>query len=112
MIGEYVGAGEHFHTDELDWQGAGAEPSAWHIEAAYGFTLGGKDSTFALGYQGTDEALGLELPESRLLAALSVDVMKNTRLSLEFAHDEDYGEEEGGSGGASNSATLQLAVEF
>lgn len=112
VIGEYLGSGDAFQTAELAWDGEGAEPQAWNIEAAYTLDLGGKETTFALGYQGTDQALGLELPESRILAAVSVGVMKDTSLSFEWAHDTDYDVADGGSGDSTNILTAQLAVEF
>jgi hypothetical protein len=112
VIGEYVAATEAFQATELDFNGRGAEPKAWNIEAGYNFELAGKGATFAVGYQGTDEALALELPEERILAALSVDVLDNTTLSFEVANDKDYYVADGGTGESANTATAQLAVAF
>lgn len=112
LIAEYVTAGDAFAPGELDWQGAGAQPQAWNVEAAYTVDIAGKETTFALGYQSTREALALGLPESRILAAASVGIMKNTSLSFEWAHDEDYSAADGGSGESGNTVTAQLAVEF
>ncbi len=112
LIGEYTAAGDAFQAGELDWNGVGAQPRAWNLEVAYGFTLAGKESHVALGYQGTREALALGLPASRVLAALAVEVMKGTTLAIEGVRDEDYSVTEGGSGESSNSMTVQLALEF
>jgi len=112
LIGEYLGATEEFDPPQLDFKGEGARPSAWGIEAGYGFHVAGRDATFALGYQGTSEALALDLPERRLLAALSVGIMERTALSFEWAHDNDYDVADGGTGESADTLTAQLAVEF
>lgn len=113
FIAEYVTATEDFDMNELAFNGGGAQPSAFNIEAGYGFTLAGKDATVAIGYQETSEAVALGLPEQRLLAALTVDVMKHTSIAFEWAHDDDYSTADGGTGeNGGDTATLQLAVEF
>ena len=112
VIAEYVAAMDEFQVGELPFAGRGAEPSAFNVEAGYNFMLGGKDATVAIAYQGTDEAFALDLPETRVLAAVSVEVMANTTVSLEWAHDEDYDPADGGTGESANTATAQLAVEF
>jgi len=97
---------------ELGYRHQGARPSAWNLEAAYGFALAGKSASFALGYQGTEEALALELPRRRLITTLSVELLDRTALSLEWAHDRDYDRCEGGTGRSADTVTTQLAVEF
>lgn len=108
VIGEYVGATKDFGASELAFNGAGARPSTWNLEAGYTFD----DTTVALGYQKTKEALGLEFPETRLSASISFPVMESTTLSLEWAHDSDYDAADGGTGENANTVTAQLAVEF
>lgn len=112
FIGEYTAAGDRFETAELPFRGKGAQPAAWNLEAGYNFRLAGKDATVAIAYQGTDEAVALELPEQRVLAAISVAIMEATTLSFEWARDTDYGRSDGGTGETANTATAQLAVEF
>ncbi|MEJ2333726.1 MAG: LbtU family siderophore porin [Desulfobulbaceae bacterium] len=112
LIGEYLGALDAFQVDELDFNGTGAEPSAWNLEVAYTREIKGKETTFAVGYQKTDEALALELPEERILATIGVEIWKYTSLALEYLHDEDYSPADGGTGNDANAATLQLAVVF
>ena len=72
----------------------------------------GKSSTAAIGYQGTREALDLELPKRRWIAGFSIDILENTALSFEWAHDKDYSSSDGGTGENANTVTTQLAVEF
>jgi len=112
LIGEYLGALDAFQVDELDFNGTGAEPSAWNLEVAYTREIKGKETTFAVGYQKTDEALALELPEERILATIGVEIWKYTSLALEYLHDEDYSVADGGTGNDANGATVQLAVVF
>ena len=72
----------------------------------------GKETTFALGYQGTDEAVALDLPKHRYLATIGMQILKNTTLALEYLHDEDYPQRDGGTGGEADQVTVQVAVEF
>ena len=112
LIGEYLGATEDFAAADLAFDGNGAEPESWNLEAGYDFKIANKEATFALAWQGTDEALALELPEDRYMAALSVSIFENTSLSFEWAHDEDYSRSNGGTGDDSDTFTAQLAAEF
>lgn len=112
VIGEYLTASESFEAAAVPWKAGGARPSAWNIEAGYGFELMGREATVAVGYQGTREALALELPRQRLLTAVSVGVYDGTTLSFEWAHDTDYDTGDGGTGESANTLTAQLAVEF
>lgn len=112
IIGEYLAASDNFASSELAFNGQGAEPSAFNVEAGFNFDLSGKEANVALGYQETEEAVGLGLPEKRVLAAFSVAIMNNTSLSFEVANDEDYSVADGGTGDDSTTVTGQLAVEF
>jgi hypothetical protein len=112
LIGEYVGATDSFKDSELDFKGRGAEPQAWNLELAYTHEIAGKETVFALAYQSTDEAVALELPEDRYMAAIGIGIFENTTLAFEYLHDEDYSEKDGGTGEDANQLTMQLAVEF
>lgn len=122
LIGEYVAASAGFDaTNELAFNGGNAKPSAWNLEAGYGFHTLGHASTLAISYQKTKEALGLGLPQRRVTAALSLEVMKDTTITLEWAHDKDYassdsaliaGATENGTGEDADTISAQLAIEF
>ncbi|MDA3969741.1 MAG: LbtU family siderophore porin [Desulfobulbaceae bacterium] len=112
VTGEYVAALDNFAAGEVDFKGQGAEPKAYNLEAAYGMEIANRTTTFALGYQATDEALGLGLPESRYIGAVSVELFTNTALALEYFYDEDYDTSDGGTGEDANTLTMQLALEF
>ncbi|MFH1215142.1 MAG: LbtU family siderophore porin [Pseudomonadota bacterium] len=110
LIGEYVTALDDFN--EIGFQGSGARPAAWNIEGAYAAELFSRETIFALGYQSSEEAVVLGLPEERYIAAVTVAIFSNTSLSLEYLHDEDYEEKDGGTGNDALATTLQPAVEF
>ncbi len=112
LMGEYVTAIDEFAETDLEFNEGGAEPKAWQIEAAYEFDVYSLPSFVAVSYQGTEDALELELPETRYSIGVGAEVYKNTALSLEWARDEDYDEADGGTGESADSVTLQLAVEF
>ncbi|PCJ47760.1 MAG: hypothetical protein COA99_00370 [Moraxellaceae bacterium] len=109
---EYTTAQEEFETADLAFEGEGAKPAAFNIEAGYLLSLGKCETQFAIAYQGTKEALALGLPEKRIAIAASTLIADNTSLSLEYARNTDYDETEGGTGDDATAITLQLAVEF
>ena len=122
LIGEIVRAVDSFQPGEVALNGGGAQPSAWMVEAGINHEFGGKEVRFAIGYQESDESLGLGIPEQRYVASLSMILLENTVLSFELAHERDYGSGDAsidadgapvsGTGDKSNSLTTQLAVEF
>ncbi|MCU7930159.1 MAG: LbtU family siderophore porin [Candidatus Thiodiazotropha sp. (ex Codakia rugifera)] len=112
LIGEYLTASKSFNATDLVFNKSGAKPAAFNLEAGYAFKLTGREVSFALAWQGTEEALTLDLPETRYLAALAVDIYKYTILGFEYAHDKNYGVSDGGSGDYSDTFTAQLAVVF
>ncbi|MBU0908909.1 MAG: LbtU family siderophore porin [Proteobacteria bacterium] len=112
FVAEYVRALDEFQLNEMAFAGSGAEPEAWSLEAGLTFDLLDRETIFSLAWQGTDEALALGLPEDRYGAAIRMFVLKNTSVSLEYLHDEDYDQADGGTGNDADSATMQVAVEF
>ncbi|QMU61136.1 MAG: LbtU family siderophore porin [Gammaproteobacteria bacterium] len=113
VIAEYIMATDDFEANELTYRTGGAEPEAFNIEVGYSFNVGGVPMTAALAYQGTDEAVALELPEERIIGGLSAEIFDGTALSFEWAHDDDYSDSDGGTGEfGGDTITSQLAVEF
>jgi hypothetical protein len=119
LIGEYIMALDNFKKEHFAYKGEGAEPQAWNLEAGLTFNTMGQNLTLAVGYQGTDEAVGLkdprsgmQLPASRILGTVAMEIYKNTTVSLEYAVDEDYDVEDGGTGEDAESASLVLALKF
>ncbi|MBI5557235.1 MAG: LbtU family siderophore porin [Deltaproteobacteria bacterium] len=112
VVAEYVRALDAFTTAEIAFNGSGAEPRAWSLEAGWTFDLLTRQTIFSLSWQGTDEALALGLPEDRYMAAVRMFLLSNTSVALEYLHDEDYDLAAGGTGDDGDSATMQVAVEF
>ncbi len=137
FMAEYLGATERFQSIALAYGGSvvdgayvnrGAKPSSWMVEAAYDFMVGSRPATIAVGYQGTDDAVGLELPESRFMIGGSVELMDSVALGVEWAHDKDYDTDEwsdcvlvdvetvecsfAGTDENADTITVQLAAEF
>lgn len=99
---------DSFQAAELAFKGLGSTPSATNIEFGYGFDWG----TAAIGYQTTDEAFALGLPETRILFYISHEIFENTSLGYEHAMDDDYSVADGGTGGDASTSTIQLAISF
>ncbi|MEF8942555.1 MAG: LbtU family siderophore porin [Desulfohalobiaceae bacterium] len=113
LIGEYIFALEEFQQDEVGFDGNGAQMSAWNMEVGYSFAVLGREATMAAAYQGTDEALDLGLPKNRYMTSISVGLFENNvSLSLEYAYDQDYDQDKGGTGDEAQTITTQLAMGF
>ncbi|MXY49194.1 MAG: LbtU family siderophore porin [Gemmatimonadetes bacterium] len=110
---EYMISQDRYAPGVLAFDGRGARPAAWSLEAGYGFELVGRGGELTLGYQGTSEAAGLGIPSIRYLSVVTVDLWKDTLFStFEWIHDREYGTARGGSGENTNKYTLQLGLEF
>ncbi len=109
---EYITALDNFAAGELEFRERGAKPRAWHLETGYARELFGKETTFALGYQATAEAVALSLPEKRYMASMKVSLAEGLSWALELSHDKDYSLDKGGTGDDANMITTQLAFEF
>lgn len=112
FIGEYIEALDPFEDTEIPFDDHGAEPEAWNTEFAYTTHLFGKTTSFAIGYQGTREAVNLGLPERRFIGTASMIIFRGTTLALEYFHDNDYDEKDGGTGNSAGTFTTQLSYEF
>ena len=112
LIGEYLDATDDFEVTELEFKGDGAEPEAWNIELGYTFEIADHETVVALAYQGSDEALALELPKERYLGTFGIGLIDGLSLAVEYAHDEDYDKKDGGTGKSADTVTLQMALEF
>ncbi|OSM01366.1 LbtU family siderophore porin [Magnetofaba australis] len=118
LTGEYFTAAERFAAAELAWNGQGAKPRAWHLELAYDTEIKSYPVTFAVAYDGTDEALDLGQPEDRWLAIVNVAILDGVSLGLEYMHSEDYATSKtgarvaAGAGDDRDQVTMRLAAEF
>ncbi len=112
LICEYLAALVDFEFGEVDFKGRGAEPETYNVEVGYTMDVVNRVMTFALGYQGSAEAVDLGLPENRYIGTVKMEVLPSTILALEYFHDEDYSVTDGGTGSDGDSITMQLALEF
>ncbi|MBB72432.1 MAG: hypothetical protein CMF50_08545 [Legionellales bacterium] len=122
LISEYTTATRAFSPLDMTYNGSGAKPRAGHIEGIYNFSLFGKSSNVALGYNRSWESLALNVPRERYAAALNVSIWQNTLATLEVRHDKNYGMHDtaSGAGGAvfsplgkeSNAITGEFDVYF
>lgn len=120
LAAHYATALRHFDESDLtseddddgDDDVEGAKPWAFDITAAYNFVYWGKSQNLYVGFQTTGDAANLFLPEDRVVAGYSIDVLKNTNVGLEYTWDHDYGDDEGGTGENSNRVLVRVAVKF
>jgi hypothetical protein len=110
---EYMISQDRFAPGVLAFDGRGARPAAWFLEAGYGIELAGRGGELALGIQGTSEAAGLGIPALRYLSVVTVDLWNDTLFeTIEWIHDREYGPARGGSGENTNKYTVQLGLAF
>ena len=113
LAGEYMLAQKRFSPELLIFDGKGALPSAWMLEASYGFTLAGRSGDITLGYQGSAEAVALALPASRYVGVLNIDLWDEKLFgTFEWVHERDYEISEDGTGGRMGTYTARLAIDF
>ncbi len=109
---EYIAALDDFQMEELAFNGTGATPVVWGVDAKAETSISAYDVIWSVGYQKTEEALGLGFPEQRFHASVSVDILENMSIALEWLNDDDYSAANGGTGNTSNTIAGQLAVSF
>jgi hypothetical protein len=111
LYAEYITALDEFSAEHIAFKNDGAQPATWNVEVGYTVNLG-YETTFAFAYQGTEESLALEQPNTRLMGLISLALNDNTWVAFEYVFDEDYDENDGGTGKDAQSAILQLGIEF
>ena len=113
IVGEYMIAQKRFGQEVLEFSGRGSRPSAWMLEAGYGWELAGRPGDIALGYHGSSEAIDLDLPSSRYVAVLNIGLWKEVLTgTFEWVYNRDYGRAYDGTGESSNTYILQLGIAF
>lgn len=90
FIAEYVGASTSFNPNDMSYNGRGAKPSAFDLEAAYSFYLFERPSSVGVAYAKSNEALSLGIPLTRTGVVFNTSVWRNTLQSLELRHDTNY----------------------
>ncbi len=98
MYSEFVAALTKFGDEDLQFNGHGATPAAFHIETNYTFQVLSRPSAFTIGFEHTWQSLALNLPQSSYLAVFGTSIWKNTIQTLEFRHDTNYPSSDTGGG--------------
>lgn len=106
LTGEYITAIDDY--EPLD--GEAKKPGAFHLEVGYSMEIG-LPVFAALSYSQTDDLGGI-LPETRLAPVIGVELPEGLTAKLEYCHDTDYEESEGGTGEESDTITILLSYEF
>lgn len=111
FVTEVVGALKAFNSQDMTFNGKGAQPIAYNIEGAYHYNLFGKPSNFALGYDYTQDALALNLPKRRFTTSVNANIWRDTVTSLEYRHDENYHSSDSATGRISRTSTGAVATD-
>jgi hypothetical protein len=103
VTGGYIRALENRTLLDLALDSKEGSPMIWNSEVAYSMELLRRETTLAVGYQKTSEALLSYLPEERYKTRASVALSNATVLSFEYYQDREFGTknktgEEGGYG--------------
>ena len=122
FIGEHGLATQSFSSQDLMYNGEGAQPTATHLEGDYNFKIYSRPSAFGLGYDQSNQALALGVPKRAFMATISSSILRNTVLNLELQHYINYSSNDtaGGNngvvfysdGGSGNGIFLQLDAYF
>ena len=98
FMNEYTTTVRSFDPLDLTYNGHGARPYGYHAEGVYKFHVYDRPSTFAIAYDQSGEALGLNVPRRGYGATFNIAVWRNTFLSLEARHNENYSSKDYASG--------------
>lgn len=99
ILGEFVTTLRSFSPTDLSFNGKGASLSALNTEAAYTFKIFNRPATFAVGYEQTWQALGINLPQYGLITEASISIWRDTVEKIEYRHDINYNSSDTSSGG-------------
>jgi hypothetical protein len=99
LFAEYVSALRAFDAYDLMFDGSGARPSAFDIEAAYRFKVISKPAFISAHYGQTSEALALNLPLRSYVGTMGISLWKSTVQKIEYRHELNYGYNDYASGG-------------
>lgn len=115
LLARYVTALTRFNINTLQnhLHGTqGAKPWAGNVQAGYAFNAFSRNQNIYLGYQFSGDTVNLFLPKSRWTVGYNIDVLKNTTVGVEWAHDHDRSTNQGGTGLNSSIFAARAAVKF
>lgn len=105
ITAEWVTSLGRFRTQDLSYNGRGAQPQALQLEGGITFMSFSRPSSVAFGYQWSKDSLALNLPQYRLCGVYNISIWKDTVESLEYRHDIDYTKSQFGNGAAPSGFT-------
>lgn len=88
LTGGYIHPLDSSLAAELTLAGKESDPMAWNSELAYCTELLRRETTLAVGYQRSSEALQYYLPEERYSTRASMNLSNSTTFSLEYYQDK------------------------
>jgi hypothetical protein len=106
LAAEFLGAFSPFSSEDLTYNGEGADPKAMHVELSRSFAIINQTFTAGVAYGHSWEAVGLNLPQQSFIGYLRTSFWKNTIQQIEFRHDDDYSTDD------SSEAAAQTGVPF
>lgn len=127
LTAEWVSTLGRFRTEDLSFNGRGAQLQAAQLEAGVTFMLFDRPSSLSAGYQWSHDTLALNLPQHRVSGVYNISIWKDTVESIEYRHDIDYGRYDFangaapagvvnantiGTGGTADTVLLQIGVYF
>ena len=95
---------------ELALEGKENDPIAWNSEIAYSTELLRRETTLAVGYQKSSDALQYYLPEERYRTRASMAFSDSTTFSLEYYQDKEYAAKNGEESGY--GITTRIGFDF
>jgi hypothetical protein len=110
LTGGYVRALDNRTSAELALEGKENDPIAWNSEIAYSTELLSKETTLAVGYQKSSDALQYYLPEERYRTRASMAFSDSTTFSLEYYQDKEYAAKNGEDSGY--GITTRIGFDF
>jgi hypothetical protein len=87
---EYISALKHFSSKDILQGGKKVKPSSYLAEADYNRYILGKKATVTLHYSEVQDAAMATLLQHQMGVNTSINILKNTLLSVELSHRKSY----------------------
>jgi hypothetical protein len=89
-IAEYLTATSEFASQDMSYNGTGAKPTAGQVEGIYTIQQWGRPVSFDLSYSQTRQALAMDLPKTRYMAAIQTAITHDVLVELGYRRDQMY----------------------
>lgn len=105
LLGDGAYAATNFSSQDATYNGSGAQPWAYGLEINYRVPLFSRPGTLAFDYQGSGQALFLNLPRTRYDLNYTYSINHYVSMVAEFIRSQDYGKSAAASYTNSSQAT-------